>query len=348
MKKLAEILLNLIFWLVSFWVILRLVELDLEEVEIIIDNGQEVIQEITRNLSPLFYLGGVFKALLFYAVVFWLVPIYFSTQKLLRFVLYLCGAILFFLSVELLPLLVLDGRISTTYLLSTVGAHGFYLAVGLAYGIIRKQWKLDSERQQLTNERLRTELKLLRSQINPHFLFNALNNLLAISERSGTSVVSDGITKLSGLLRFLIYETQTDFIPLQKEIDFIEAYLALHALRYRKEDAVEVRFTVLGIKETHRIAPALLIPFVENAFKHGIKAEQPSFIHIRVEALEESLVFEVQNSTHEIENNEFTTQYAGVGLDNVRKRLKLIYPNRYNLTIDAETTVFNIVLRLEL
>ena len=347
MKRTVEIGINLAFWVISIWVILQLISFNFHEVDVRIIDGEEIVSEMVYDLSNWFYYGLVLKILLFYAIVFYLVPRFFSRKRYLHFVAFLSLSIIVFLAWEFIPLHIFCGGIHPVYLSTALVATGFYTSVGATYGIIRKQIQKDSIQQQIQNKKLQSELKLLRSQINPHFLFNALNNLLALSEKVGSQQVSAGISELSDLLRFLIYDAQTPFIPLQKEIEFIESYIALHALRYAKEDDIDVSFEVHGVNNTHKIAPALLIPFVENAFKHGIQPDTASYIHINLEVERNELIFTVKNSNFQSPKSDWNKKYSGIGLVNVQKRLQLMYQDNYVLDIKEEKDTFTVLLKLE-
>lgn len=346
MKRNLEIGINVAFWIISVWVIFQLMSFNFHEVDVRIIDGEEIVSEVVMDLSSLFYFGIVLKIILFYLIVFYLVPRLFFQKKYVQFAGLLALGVLFFLVWELIALHIACGSIHPLYLSTTLIAIAFYSSVAVTYGIIRSQLRKDTIAQRTENEKLQTELKLLRSQINPHFLFNALNNLLAISEKAGSQEVSRGISELSDLLRFLIYDAQTTFIPLQKEIEFIESYIALHGLRYAKEDQIDVSLEVHGINPSHKIAPALLIPFVENAFKHGVRYHTASFVTINLQVENNRLIFEVKNSKHPDEKNEWDKKYSGVGLENVKKRLKLMYENEYDLDIEDRKNEFSVVLKL--
>nr|WP_255518902.1 MULTISPECIES: histidine kinase [unclassified Aquimarina] len=207
---------------------------------------------------------------------------------------------------------------------------------------------METHQQALEKEKISAELQLMQSQINPHFMFNALNNLLAISERSENTETSSGITKLSDLLRFMIYDTQAEQVLLSKEIEFIENYIALQKLKYSTEDPFEISLITETNDEDPKIAPTLLIPFVENAFKHGLDIQTKSFIHIKLEFKDNLLHFEVKNSKHHLKKTEFEKKYSGIGLENVKKRLNLIYPNQYNLDIKEDEHIFYVLLKINL
>jgi len=348
MNRVIEIAINIIFWVLSIGISTQIFSVNIVEVDIQVFNGHQIERETITDLSQWFYIGTIWKVLLFYLIVFFLIPRFFGSPQYLRFASFLLSSMFLALSLEILPLYLLQEGVNASYFSTAVIMLGFYTSTAFTYGIIRNQIQKERYSQVITNKRLQTELKLLRSQINPHFLFNALNNLLSISERSGDSKVSAGITELSDMLRFLIYETQTDWTALKKEVEFLESYIALQTLRFAEEDDIEITFEVQGIESQHQIAPALLIPLVENAFKHGVRYNVPSFVQISLEIKDHHLTFDLQNSKHPPNTNEFDQQYVGIGLENVSKRLNLIYPKKHQFKINEQENTFVVHLQLQL
>ncbi|UAY56845.1 sensor histidine kinase [Arachidicoccus terrestris] len=212
-------------------------------------------------------------------------------------------------------------------------------------------WKLsfvwsraEKERETLQKEKLSAELKLLKSQINPHFLFNVLNSLYALSYKE-QSKVSTSILKLSYIMRYMIYDTNRSAVPLQKEVDYIKNYIALQ--RLRMPDFVDITCKAEGIQEGHCIEPMLLLPFIENAFKHGVSYLTPSKINIRLQVKEDELFMEVDNPIvrHRVSG---ANEQGGVGLTNVRERLKLLYGNHYLLKIEQDRQRYYVRLQISL
>ncbi|SEI89748.1 Histidine kinase [Cyclobacterium xiamenense] len=182
------------------------------------------------------------------------------------------------------------------------------------------------------------DLRFLKSQINPHFLFNALNTLYGAALMENAEKTSDGIQKLGDMMRFMLHENQLDKIPLRREIEYLRNYLDLQMLRFKKEDNLEIS---IKLNEEHcegTIAPMLLIPFVENAFKHGISTKNKSWIKINLRCLAGSVHLDVVNSLHPPKVLKDPSDESGIGLDNVRKRLQVLYPDRHDLAIVANDT----------
>lgn len=183
-----------------------------------------------------------------------------------------------------------------------------------------KKWK------QYREEKRKAELSYLKSQVNPHFLFNTLNGIYALSmiEPEKTPVA---IIKLSELMRYVISEIKNDLVPLNNEIDYLQNYIDLQMMRLGK--TVEIIFKVDTTTEDYKIAPLILIPFVENAFKYGISSESASIINISLSVNEAKLTFRVSNKKVQNETNEGTN----TGLENVKRRLEISYPQAHNLKI---------------
>ena len=198
--------------------------------------------------------------------------------------------------------------------------------------------------QEIKAKQVQTELSLLKAQINPHFLFNTLNNLFGMARRQDKAA-ADGIARLSHLMRYMIYESNVDRINLKKEIHQIKRLIELQKLRYSKDDKIDINFQTEGDTESVRIPPMLLIPFVENAFKHGISLKTPSFIHIRLKVEESGLQFSVRNSVHPTKSKR-EIDNAGLGLKNVKRRLELLYPDSHELTYQDSGKTFEIHLLL--
>jgi LytS/YehU family sensor histidine kinase len=196
--------------------------------------------------------------------------------------------------------------------------------------------------QEIRAKQVQTELNLLKAQINPHFLFNTLNNLYGLSRRQNKAA-SDGIAQLSHLMRYMIYDSQVNEIRLEKEIKQIDRIINLQKLRFSKEDNILIDFKVEGNVKSIQIPPMLLIPFVENAFKHGISLKFPSFIRIKIKSSGNKMYFSIRNSLHKQikvngENN------SGMGLHNVKRRLELLFPERHELFVQQLENEFFVEL----
>ncbi|GAB3951711.1 hypothetical protein GCM10028805_32410 [Spirosoma harenae] len=190
------------------------------------------------------------------------------------------------------------------------------------------------------------ELASLRAQINPHFLFNALNSLYATALKENSEKTADGIQKLGDMMRFMLQENNRDRIPLSKEITYLQNYIDLQRMRLDESHGMEIRVTIQDPDRDIYLAPMMLIPFVENAFKHGISLRNPSWIYITLTLDKTHLYFKVHNSLHAQQASDPEDGRSGVGLENVRKRLELIYPGRHQLTIQQSDQDYFISLTL--
>ena len=192
-------------------------------------------------------------------------------------------------------------------------------------------------------ETLETELKLLKSQINPHFLFNALNNIYSLSAID-TQKTQESISYLSNMLRYVLYECERPFVPLQKEVDYINDYIKLFSLKSSKTYPIKTQFTMED--PNIEIAPMLLIPFVENAFKHSnIESIQNTFIKIYINATQDTITFKVENTIANVHTEKDTV--GGIGLENVKKRLAIVYPEKHTLTVLEGIDVFQVQLKIK-
>ena len=189
----------------------------------------------------------------------------------------------------------------------------------------------------------------LRSQINPHFLFNALNTLYANALMEKADKTSDGIQKLGDMMRFMLHENQLPRIPLSREIDYLRNYLDLQMLRFGSQENLEIELQINESQCKGEIAPMLLIPFVENAFKHGISAKEKSWIRLNLRCLAGSVHLDLVNSVHpDKPAGENSREESGIGLENVKKRLELLYPQQHQLNIIANDSDFFVHLSVQL
>jgi two-component system, LytTR family, sensor kinase len=188
------------------------------------------------------------------------------------------------------------------------------------------------------------DLQFLRSQINPHFLFNALNTLYGTALTENAEHTAEGVQKLGDMMRFMLHENTRDFIPMHKESEYLKNYISLQQLRIQSSPDIIIEENIDEAKCNHFIAPMLFIPFVENAFKHGISLEEQSRIQIKLYCHEKEIHFEVRNSMHARRSNDPEQEKSGIGLKNVAERLKLIYPGKHHLLINNDGKEFFVQL----
>lgn len=200
----------------------------------------------------------------------------------------------------------------------------------------------------LEKKQIEAELMLLRSQVNPHFLFNVLNSIYSLSLKKSDDAPGV-ILKLSDILRYMLYESRQEYVPVDKELQMLRDYIEIEKIRIAHKDAVSL--TIAGDSHYGSIAPALLISFVENGIKHGLDSRTADAfldIHIRVDA-DSTLYFYCRNNyLPRNGRNGHTNKAGGIGLENVRKRLQLMYPEKHTLTITDENNIFEVNLSLKL
>lgn len=196
--------------------------------------------------------------------------------------------------------------------------------------------------QQVEKEKLFLELNSLKTQINPHFLFNSLNSIYS-QALAKSDQTPDTVLELSNLLRYMLYEVEEDRVPLVKEVEMLENYVELQKLRLEKGSSVE--FIIEGELNGITIAPLLLFPLVENAFKHGMKDDpEQAFIDIHL-TVNSAIFFSIKNKSGQIDDME-KGKYGGIGIENVKRRLELIYPNAHKLEILKTESEFHVKLTL--
>ena len=189
-------------------------------------------------------------------------------------------------------------------------------------------------------------LSFLRSQVNPHFLFNSLNTLYGTALQENAAKTSEGIQMLGDMMRFMLHENNQDLISMDREIAYLQNYITLQKLRTDVSKSIRITDNIAQQQCNHQIAPMLLIPFVENAFKHGISLNEPSWITIELTCTATNILFKVTNRIHQFSQRDPERNRSGVGLINVKERLKLLYPGQHELQIDKSENEFSIVLSI--
>ena len=209
-----------------------------------------------------------------------------------------------------------------------------------------KDWfELEAKKKEVENEKLIAELNFLKEQINPHFLFNTLNNIyyLAYTKSDNTTEV---IAKLSQMMRYMIYESNHQQVDLTKEIEYMQSYVSLERLRLN--DQIPIDFKVEGNPSGIKVAPLILITFLENAFKHGVTGSNKSaWVNLSLKVDGKDCVYTVENS----KSNGVTSEHgksSGIGLQNVRRRLELTYPEKYTLEVKDQPDRYSVKLKLAL
>ena len=227
------------------------------------------------------------------------------------------------------------------YLLDNLYYALTFSAVGIGFYFAQLAQYTEAARRASEQQRLRAEVKFLRNQVNPHFLFNTLNNVYTLVHLKSDAALP-ALEKLSGLLRYALYE-RAERVPLERELDYLRDLIHLELLRTPGLEPPEIE--VEGLNHTWEIPPLLLVPFVENAFKHGDPTNEAQPLRVRIGEQDGRLNVEVINAIRAAKSKDAT---GGIGLENVRRRLELLYPNRHELQIADDGTIFCVQLQLML
>lgn len=212
------------------------------------------------------------------------------------------------------------------YMVAALISGLFFMLLSTAVYVISINFRTREDRKNLETEKLNAELAFLRSQINPHFLFNSLNNIYALAYKKSDKT-PEAILKLSDIMRYMLYESNEDSVLLKEEIEYLKSYIELQKLRFKEKVHVDLH---VNIEETeHRIMPLLLISFLENAFKHGVSTDESKPIRIDIGVQNGRLHFKAENAKNQVNKD----QTKGVGLTNLKRRLQLGYPNRHTINV---------------
>lgn len=216
-------------------------------------------------------------------------------------------------------------------------------AIPLSIKMMRRYGRINAEKSNLIKLNTELELNFLKAQINPHFLFNSLNNIYALAlQKSDRS--PEMILKLSDLMRYMLYEYNVPLINLDRELKFLNDYIDLEKIRHGEK--AKINFTLSGETLDKQIPPLLLIPFVENAFKHGINAQFNSAwvnVDMKLDTPENDFIFTISNNKPLVPEKKQQAA-GGIGIENAKKRLEMIYPNKHTLSIDSPLDTFIVSL----
>ena len=339
MVQLKEILKNRLVQHIAFWIAMAI----LYTVNYTLGPGLHP----RRYIDAILYLPGhIFFA---YIQMYRLVPRYLLKKKYKLYILYS----FLFITISICyahwvgtSMMLWKMKMFTSFpkYLIAYGRSAFSLlpSAGLAVAIkLLKEWFRQRENAlRAENEKVKIELESLRSQIHPHFLFNTLNNLYSLTLSSSTAA-SLVVVHLSDLLRYILYECKEPEVPIDKELQMLKKYVELEKLRYGNR--LDIAFTIEGNTNLLAISPLLLLPFVENSFKHGVSEQiDQCWISIHVHIENNAFTFQVSNSR--VERTEQTL--GGLGMENVRKRLQLLYPEKHEIKITEEAEVYTVKLQL--
>ncbi len=292
-----------------------------------------------------FWISNLYHIALFYFNAYVLFPRFFNWRRWWIYV----PCIIFIIAFSYHAKLYLLDLFSPTFKLTTINQRILFfptipfLIASFIFSAVKKKIQVERIEKERKAERLAAELKFLRSQVSPHFLFNMMTNMVALA-RKKSDLLEPSLIKLSDMLRYMLYETEEEKSTVSKEIEYLENYIELQQLRFGDNVLIETK-----IDNEHNnctIEPMLLIPFVENAFKHGIGLAINPFISIELKVRNNRLEFNVANNYNG--RRQSKDKSSGIGLMNVRNRLNLLYPGRYKLDIKDNGEVYIVHLNLEL
>jgi len=307
-------------------------------------NDSDILQKLVHNFVVILSLVTVF-----YVNYFVLIEYFLFRQKVGKYIFYNFLLIIFIITIvhfwkepvpamnpkfkepppTLLPREVLSIIVDSFSMLLTIG-------LSMAVKMTGKWYKTEAERQEEKKERTEAELKNLRQQLNPHFLFNTLNNIYALIAISPDKA-QESMLELSKLLRYVLYENNGNFVSLEHELNFIHNYVEL--MRIRLNSDVDMKINIDVMEKNKTVAPLLFITLIENAFKHGISPTQSSFIDIDIhQNKEKQLNCTIRNSYFPKDDSDQSG--SGIGLENLRRRLEILYPHKHILRTEKEGDIF--------
>lgn len=305
-----------------------------------------------RSGKVLFGLGLLLFPMVFYINIYVVIPYFQKREKAILYGIlsiviilfleaikhWLFGKIRYYSGIEFDFISFTDNYVNAPFF------NGLLLALG--YSSIKYLDDYSRLVERLKTEKHEIELAFLKTQVNPHFLFNTLNALYAVALQEKSPFTADGIAKLGSLMRYNLHDSQASFISLTKEMEYIENYIALQRLRTTPQNYIEFKKEILDATyEDREIAPMLLIPFVENAFKYGISPTEQTMIKIQMSLKNGIYLLAIQNT---IIFNVDAREKSGIGLDNAKKRLELIYPNRHQLHYGEKNGCYSVQLKIRL
>jgi len=287
-----------------------------------------------NELSLILRLQNYAKPIIFYAS-------YFLTYLVLKNKKNIGYFLLFFLILFLYPLFAGLHNILFNFMSLVYAFEPLFLGTSFCLGI--DWYKKKEQKKELEKQNLQSELKLLKNQVNPHFLFNTLNNIDSLI-RSNPDKASSMLVGMSGMMRYMIYDTNSNISPFSQELQQIRNYIDLQKMQYANPDLVA--YSEEGNPEGIEVAPMLFIPFIENAFKHCTDKTVKYAIQFSFKIEEKIIYFEsknISNFTQHIEKD----STRGIGLETVKRRLELLYPNKHQLQIDEKNNIFAVSLTLD-
>lgn len=338
MKRSSVILVHVLFWTVASLiphVVLLVSSPDMPR-------GLMIYQSVTQ----LYYIA------VFYFIYLFISPVTIGSSRKLTTVLIIFGSsVVFLFFLKLGKVIMLDSRYSlnlTRYGIYSPGHYAgdiLYIIFYSAFAVLIKMLIKWYDDRKIAEEKMiqdhKFELELLKAQLNPHFFFNTINNIYSLVYKKSDEAPA-ALMKMSDIMRYMLYESKAEKVPLEKELEYLDDYIELQRLRFT--DPGYIDYSVSGNLDKHEIPPMLLLSFVENAFKHGKKRVNNPGIIVHIAATEKLLNFVVSN--YVIENQPQNPGHSGIGLKNIKRRLELLFPNCHDLTIIVKDGRYTVNLNI--
>ncbi|MBE0676067.1 MAG: histidine kinase, partial [Bacteroidales bacterium] len=332
---------------IAIWLILYLLG-------IVFIRNMGVFSKSDNSLILPITVGTIINALVFYSTSLYLIPRYAGRSNagklLLGFIIILGSFTVIETLLDYFFMVWVYSTAEESFLGQFVTngiVHLVFVSMAVGYGFTRTWVKNEKLKQDLIREKLTAELSFLKTQLNPHFLFNVLNMAYSSASRGGDEKTADIIEKLSVLMRYMIYDSNVEKVEVDREIEFIRHYINLQKMRFSSDIPVVVNFDVSGDYSGYRIAPLILVSFIENAFKYGVKLEKKSEIRISMNFHNGEMEFVASNPIFKAVQP-VDGRNSGIGINNTKKRLAILYPRTHKLSITDDGKEFSVRLILTL
>jgi len=327
---------HVIFW-VLFYVFLVIIDYD----------GSHYLYTLIKEL-----INIIFFAVIVYINLLFLIPSYLSTKNFFYYLISLAITAAILTPIKTLVLYLIsfnEPMLQANFIENQayIFMSSYFIGISATIYHIINDWLINQrEKKELKSQTLQSELKFLKSQINPHFLFNTLNSLYALTIKK-SDLAPEIVLKLSEMMRYMLYECNEKEVPLEKEINYIKNYLELEKIRHGSD--CKILFNIEGQLENRFIAPLMFIPFIENSFKHGLNKQLgDTYVHIDMKIEGEEIIMLIENSKSHSVPSTHKKRSGGIGLVNIKRRLELLYPGKYLLEINENPNNYLVNLSIQL
>ncbi len=334
-----------------FWVGLFIISKSTASADMVLEGFGSKSQ--TLSVKYLNHLAFVASAFIFYGNILIFYKLFFLKRK---YILYATSLILWTVLIVSIELIILKNylyplnnffdHIVTDFSTDLLVNNGIFVFFSFIYIFTDYFILLRSKLKDIENNKLTNELAFLKAQLNPHFLFNTINNIFSTAQLNNDHETAQQLADFTKVIRYSLYESNTETVSLEKELLFLKSYVKMSLLKFKPDD-IDIKFNINGESSNKTIAPLILVPLIENAFKHGPVPYEPAFLYIDIEITSNTLEINVENS-YKTKNKDETLKVGGIGLKNLKRRLDLLYPNKHDLEIKQKSGKFETKLKLEL